>query len=131
LDIVKAWCVIIINLVSVIFVNSSSKEQNLVTFASSRGASTSSKTQIGEGLVKKTANISDRAVKACSPPDNSVIDCYLLPGGLTNMSKPASNGSSDSTNSNFAVPPLKSYVYTSLNFLLTFSNASKSFSLPF
>ena len=35
------------------------------------------------GLVKKTANISDSAVKACSPPDNKVIDCSLLPGGLT------------------------------------------------
>ena len=99
-----------INLVSVIFVSSSNKEQNLVTFASSKGASTSSKIQIGEGLVKKTANINDKAVRACSPPDNNVIDCSLLPGGLTSISKPASNGSSDSTNSNFAVPPLKSFV---------------------
>ena len=32
------------------------------------------KTQIGEGLVKKTAKIRDKAVKACSPPDNKVID---------------------------------------------------------
>ena len=35
---------IIINLVLVILASSSNKEQNLVTFASSRGASTSSKT---------------------------------------------------------------------------------------
>ena len=31
-------------------------------------------TQIGAGLVKKTAKISDKAVNACSPPDNNVID---------------------------------------------------------
>ena len=74
LDIVKAWCVTITNLVFVIFVSSSNKLQNLVTFASSSGASTSSSTQIGEGLVKKTAKISYRAVNACSPPDNKVID---------------------------------------------------------
>ena len=110
LDIVKAWCVIIINLVSVIFVNSSNREQNLVTFASSSGASTSSKIQIGAGLVKKTAKTSDNAVKACSPPDNNVIDCNLLPGGLTSSYRPASRGSSDSINSNLAVPPLKSFV---------------------
>ena len=38
----------------VILVSSSSKLQNLVTFASSNGASTSSKTQIGEGFTKNT-----------------------------------------------------------------------------
>ena len=53
-------------------VNSSSKLQNLVTFASSNGASTSSRTQIGDGFVKKTAKINDNAVKACSPPDNKL-----------------------------------------------------------
>ena len=72
-----------INLVFVILVNSSSRLQNLVTFASSSGASTSSKTQIGEGLVKNTAKINESAVSACSPPDNKVIDCNLFPGGLT------------------------------------------------
>ena len=54
---VNAWWVTIINLVEVIFVNSFKRLQNLVTFASSSGASTSSNTQIGEGLVKNTANI--------------------------------------------------------------------------
>ena len=63
-----------INLVLVIFVSSSSKLQNLVTLASSNGASTSSKTQIGDGLVRKTAKTKDKAVKACSPPDSRVID---------------------------------------------------------
>ena len=51
------------NFVLVIFINSSRRLQNLVTFASSSGASTSSNTQIGEGLVKKTAKIKERAVK--------------------------------------------------------------------
>ena len=114
-----------------ILVSSSKRMQNLFTFASSNGASTSSSTQIGEGFVKKTANINDNAVKACSPPDSRVIDYNLLPGGLTNISNPASRGSSASINSNLAFPPLNNFVYTSLNFLLTFSKASRSFSLPF
>ena len=100
----------IINLVFVIIVNSSSNAQNLVTLAASRGASTSSKTQIGEGFTKKTAKTRDKAVKACSPPDKRVIDCNLLPGGDTNISKPASRGSSESTNSILAVPPLNNFV---------------------
>ena len=90
-----------------IFVKSSNNPQNLVTLASSNGASTSSKTQIGEGFTRKTANIRDNAVKACYPPDNKVIDCNLFPGGETYISKPASSGSSESTNSILAVPPLK------------------------
>ena len=98
------------NLVFVILISSSSKPQNLVTLASSKGASTSSKTHIGEGLVKKTAKIKDSAVKACSPPDNKVIDWSLFPGGLTNISKPASKGSSESTNSSLAFPPLNNFV---------------------
>ena len=66
------------NFVFVIFVSSSNKPQNLVTFASSKGASTSSKTQMGEGLTRKTAKTRDKAVKACSPPESSVIDCNIL-----------------------------------------------------
>ncbi|GIS77753.1 MAG: hypothetical protein CM1200mP13_11120 [Candidatus Pelagibacterales bacterium] len=45
------------NLVLVILISSSSKLQNLVTLASSSGASTSSNTHIGEGFVKNTAKI--------------------------------------------------------------------------
>ena len=78
LDIVKAWWVTITKRVLVIFVNSSNKLQNLVTLASSKGASTSSSTQIGEGLVRKTAKIKDKAVKACSPPESKFMDCNLL-----------------------------------------------------
>ena len=71
---VRAWCVIIINFVLVIFVSSSSNAQNLVTLASSKGASTSSKTQIGEGLTKKLQILKIKLVRACSPPDSKVID---------------------------------------------------------
>ena len=38
--------------------------------------------QIGAGLDKKTANKSDKAVKACSPPDNKLKFCNFFPGGL-------------------------------------------------
>ena len=64
----------LLGIVFVILINSSRRLQNLVTFASSSGASTSSSTHIGDGLVKNTAKIRDRAVKACSPPDSKVID---------------------------------------------------------
>ena len=73
-DTVDKWHDTMINLVEVIFVSSFNRLQNLVTFASSKGASTSSKTQIGAGFVKKTAKIKDMAVKACSPPESKVID---------------------------------------------------------
>jgi hypothetical protein len=98
------------NFVFVILVSSSNNQQNLVTLASSNGASTSSKTQMGDGFTKNTAKMSERAVRACSPPDSNVIDCNLLPGGDTNISSPASNGSSESTSSIFAVPPLNNFV---------------------
>ena len=54
--------------------SSSKRLQKRVTFASSKGASTSSRTHIGEGLVKKTAKTKDKAVSACSPPERRVID---------------------------------------------------------
>ena len=47
---------------SVILVKSSRSPQNLVTLASSSGASTSSNTQIGDGLVRNTAKIRDKAL---------------------------------------------------------------------
>ena len=46
----------------------------------SSGASTSSRTQIGAGLVRNTAKMSASAVSACSPPDKSVSVCGFLPG---------------------------------------------------
>ena len=44
-----------------LYVSSSRRLQNLVTFASSKGASTSSNTHIGEGFVKNTAKIKDKS----------------------------------------------------------------------
>ena len=52
-----------------IFDNSRRVEQKRSTLLSSRGASTSSRTQIGAGFVKNAENIKARAVKACSPPE--------------------------------------------------------------
>ena len=49
---------------------SSSMLQKRSTLASSSGASTSSITQIGAGLARKTAKINAAAVSACSPPES-------------------------------------------------------------
>jgi len=68
---------------------SSTRLQKRSTFVSSRGASTSSRTQIGAGFDKKTANRSDKAVSACSPPESKFRFCNFFPGGLANISKPA------------------------------------------
>ena len=57
---------------------SSRSAQKRSTLASSSGASTSSSTQIGDGLVRNTAKISASAVSACSPPESSVIDLRAL-----------------------------------------------------
>ena len=58
----------------VIFVSSFNRLQNLVTFASSSGASTSSSTQIGDGLVRNTANIMIFAVFLTNPSPICVLD---------------------------------------------------------
>src|SRR5918911_1607233 len=57
--------------VSVLRVISSSRSQKRSTLWSSSGASTSSSTQIGAGLVRNTAKMRASAVSACSPPDKS------------------------------------------------------------
>mgnify|MGYP004073766061 CR=1 FL=1 len=77
---------------------SSSIVQNRSTLASSKGASTSSNTQIGAGFVRKTANSKASAVNACSPPDKSDMICSFFPGGLAIISNPAFRGSSASVN---------------------------------
>src|SRR5512141_1903244 len=64
-------CVMITKRVSVERVISSSRSQKRSTLWSSSGASTSSSTQIGAGLVRNTAKIKAMAVSACSPPDRS------------------------------------------------------------
>ena len=60
---------------------SSSMRQKRSTLASSNGASTSSSTQTGAGLARKTAKISAMAVSACSPPLIRLITAMRLPGG--------------------------------------------------
>ncbi len=72
----------------------SSRSQKRSILASSSGASTSSSTQIGAGLVRNSAKISAMAVSACSPPESNVSDCSRLPGGWAKISRPASSGSS-------------------------------------
>src|SRR5436305_375848 len=79
--------------------------QKRSTFRSSSGASTSSSTQIGAGLVMNTANSSDNAVSACSPPESSDMTCSFLPGGLAWISRPALSGASDSLSRSLPLPP--------------------------
>src|SRR5438094_9854693 len=100
---------------------SATKRQKQSTLASSSGASTSSSTQIGAGLVKNTAKISASAVSACSPPESSDSVAGFLPGGLATISRPASSGSSCSTSCSSAVPPPNSSVNKCLKCLLTSS----------
>ena len=116
--------------VSVLAVISRSKSQNRATFVSSRGASTSSRTQIGAGFVRKTAKIRARAVRACSPPDSSESDCSLLPGGCARISSPASSGSSDSVSFSSAVPPPNRILNSSRKCPLTVAKLAKSCSRP-
>ena len=92
--IVIGLCVMMMKRVSVDDVISCSRLQNRSTLWSSSGASTSSSTQIGDGLVRNTAKISASAVSACSPPESSDSVCGFLPGGLAMISRPASSGSS-------------------------------------
>ena len=60
----------IMNLVFVTDTSSSNREQKRVTLASSRGASTSSKTQKGAGFKRYIANSKDVAVNVFSPPES-------------------------------------------------------------
>src|SRR5438045_3744457 len=86
----------------------SNRSQKRSTLASSSGASTSSSTQIGAGLVRNSAKINAIAVSACSPPDSSVSECSRLPGGWAKISSPASSGPSESTSARCAWPPSNS-----------------------
>ncbi|MNN91023.1 hypothetical protein D3C81_2090740 [compost metagenome] len=60
---------------------SCSIRQKRSTLASSSGASTSSRTQTGAGLARKTPKISAAAVRACSPPLIRLMTDSRLPGG--------------------------------------------------
>ena len=98
---------------------------------SSRGASTSSNIQKGDGFAINTANNNEIAVKACSPPDNKVIFCIFLPGGLANISKPEFKGSSSFWISfRYALPPPNNLVNSLSKFSLTILKASFSLNTP-
>ena len=94
--------------------------------ASSRGASTSSSTQKGDGLTRKMANSSDTAVMAFSPPESSSMFCMtFLPGGLAMMSTPVSSRSFSSVRASWAFPPPKQRGKISWNFSFTASKTSR------
>ena len=75
--------------------------------ASSNGASTSSRTQKGDGLIRKIAKIRAMAVRAFSPPDNKPTFCKRLPGGCTTISMPVSSRSCSSVRGQFCTPAQK------------------------
>ena len=75
------------------------------TFAPSKGASTSSKTQKGLGLTVRKANRRAAAVSARSPPDSSARGWRFLPGGWTRMSTPVSKTSFGVVRTRSVVPP--------------------------
>ena len=107
---VIGWCVMTRKRVAVSAAIFSIRVQKRSTLASSSGASTSSSTQIGDGLVRNTAKISAMAVSDCSPPDSSESVAGFLPGGLATISSPPSSGSSASIISSRASPPPNSVV---------------------
>ena len=72
---------------------------------SSKGASTSSRTHNGDGFVRNTANRSEIAVRAFSPPESKESVCNFFPGGFAIISRPELRGSLGSVNSSFASPP--------------------------
>ena len=88
-------------------------------FASSKGASTSSSIQNGEGFKENNAKTRDKAVSAFSPPDNKFIDVSFFPGGLAKTTTPVLS-KSFSVISKYAFPPLNNFG-KSLVTLLTLS----------
>ena len=99
-------------------------------FISSNGASTSSKTQIGEGFWRKTAKIKAVAAIVFSPPDNNDKVFIFFPGGDAKTSKPANKGSDEPTILRKALPPSKNCVNKFLKFWLIPSIHLLIFSLP-
>ena len=88
-------------------VNSRSSCVKRPTLLWSSGASTSSKTTNGLGLVFNKASIKVSAVKARSPPDNKAMSCCALPGGCTRNSTPVSSKLSGCVNDKNVWPPSK------------------------
>ena len=104
---------------------------NLITLASSRGASTSSNTQNGAGCCLKIANIRLNAVKVFSPPDSTANRLFFLPLGCAINSKPARHCSLCSKPSSLlkvrlAWPPPKTLVNKLVNDSFTESKVSKN-----
>src|SRR5437667_380005 len=64
---------------------------NRPIFSSSNGASISSSTQKGVGLIRKLAKMSAIAVKVFSPPESMAIFLSRFPGGWATMSTPGSS----------------------------------------
>ena len=108
----------------------SSRSQKRSTLASSSGASTSSRTHKGAGLVRNRAKINATAVSACSPPESRVSEVSFLPGGCAMISSPASSGSSLSIISRCASPPLNRVRNKSRKWPSTASNAARSLTRP-
>ena len=78
------------------------------TLDSSSAASTSSRTQMGEGLVSSSAKRSAMAVSERSPPESMFKERTFLRGGWATMSTPASACSSSVlVSSSSAWPPPK------------------------
>src|SRR6266508_4941929 len=90
-SIVRLLWVIAMNCVSSVI--SRRRLVNRSMFASSKGASTSSKMQKGEGRYWKIAIRRAIAVSAFSPPERSRIDWFRFPGGCAMISTPDSSGS--------------------------------------
>ena len=104
-----------------VLINSSRRLQNLVTLASSRGASTSSNTQIGEGLVRKTAKINDKSCQVLVLHQIvKLLTEVFFQEDLPSISNPASKGSSESTNSKFSVSTIKKLCIDFIEFSINF-----------
>src|SRR3569832_568308 len=87
-------CVMITKRVSVDLIISSSRSQKRSTLWSSSGASTSSSTQIGAGLVRNTAKIKAMAVSANTPPEKNNNNTNNKPNKQTKKTKPTTNKTS-------------------------------------
>src|SRR4029453_14753780 len=121
-SIVRLLWVIAMNCVSSVISRSSRVKRSM--FASSSGASTSSRMQNGDGRKRKIAIRSEIAVSAFSPPERSRIDWFRFPGGCAMISTPDSRGSFSSSSRISAVPPRKRRVNISVKLALIAANAS-------
>ena len=95
--------------------------------ASSKGASTSSSIQNGDGLAKKKENVRATAVRAFSPPEHCIIFLTSFPGGCALISTPVSNKLFSSVRIKSASPPPNNFLYKFLKYSLTSSNVFLKF----